>query len=861
MTSPPVAERRLDLAEEKDLPLNLADEFARIAASRPSATAVVVSKDTSNGREYRTLNFARTVQMTDLYARGLRESGIERGQKVLILMQPMLDLVPVFLALWKIGAVPVAVDAGAPKEEKFKAIVETAPEAFVGIPKAHLLRVLYRPVFRSVRHAVVAAHRWSPGGPHLGSFLRTRHAGPVLSAPTRASDPLMISYTLGSTGPAKGVVYTVGNGAAVVEVMREALGIRPEDVCLACHPAFAIYFLGAGATVVLPDLDVRFPAKADPAGVLDVIRAQKPRIAFMQLPIIGNLVRYCSGRREKIPHLETILTTGASVSPAFVTALHAVLENPAADLAVTYGAVEALSLCYATGRDILAAAAEAGEKGTFVGRPARGIRVGIIPISKEAIESWRPEMLRAPGEIGEICVSGPVVTPAYNKRPETTRKAKIPDGDMFWHRMGDAGYLDQNGQLWFCGRTTDRVETGHGTLFSELVEPAFNVHPQVRRSALVGVPQAGTAAKLPVILVEPLHTEAQMSSEEDSALRRELLQVTANNLMAGAIQEIFLYRGEFPMDVRHNAKIRRDLLVEYAGQCVREEREKQFASNTISFQGHRIAYYQKGAGEAMLFLHDAGNDHRIWEHQLEYFSRCCRVVGADSLGYGNSDNPRIAYTLPLYTDMVAAVIDSLSLAPVTLVGTCTGAAMALNYALQHPHKVKRLILFHIATPKTAAVGCLQAQTRLLSGRPRLARMVAPLMEAFMSRTLAQDAVIRRQYGEDPESQPEFVSHLRRLYGKKGEATCLVNLFSNWESFAPLDTVTWPADFPPLHVLWGEANQVLRVERGRELCERLRPVSFEVIPGGGHLVMRQRPDTVIRRIEELAALPGLRATAV
>jgi pimeloyl-ACP methyl ester carboxylesterase len=110
----------------------------------------------------------------------------------------------------------------------------------------------------------------------------------------------------------------------------------------------------------------------------------------------------------------------------------------------------------------------------------------------------------------------------------------------------------------------------------------------------------------------------------------------------------------------------------------------------------------------MLFLHNAGNDHHIWEHQIRYFSQKYRVVAVDSLGYGRSDNPKLDYSLPLYTEMVSTIMDALGLAPVTIVATCTGAAMALNYALANPQKVKRLFLFHIATENSVVGGNLQA---------------------------------------------------------------------------------------------------------------------------------------------------------
>ena len=109
-----------------------------------------------------------------------------------------------------------------------------------------------------------------------------------------------------------------------------------------------------------------------------------------------------------------------------------------------------------------------------------------------------------PGAIGEIVVKGPIVSREYFRRPAETAAAKIPDGGAVWHRMGDLGYFDARGRLWFCGRKAERVETRQGTLYTEQVEPVFNAHPAVARCALVGV---GHDVHRPAIIVEPASRE------------------------------------------------------------------------------------------------------------------------------------------------------------------------------------------------------------------------------------------------------------------------------------------------------------------------------------------------------------------
>jgi acyl-CoA synthetase (AMP-forming)/AMP-acid ligase II/pimeloyl-ACP methyl ester carboxylesterase len=841
------AQTRLDETCE----LNLAREFAGIAAVRPAAAVQIVARHEKTAHRYESLTFRRCQELGEQYARGMQASRIQQGDLAVILMKPSLELVPVFLALWHVGAIPLVVDPGATKEQKLKSIEDIGPNVLVGIPLVHALRILHRKAFKSITRSVTIGGFSPVGGPTLKSFLRLPKDGPLISAPSMPDDTMAIVFTTGSTGTPKGVVYTHANGAAIIQIMKESLGLGPTERCLACHPAFAIYFVGSGATVISPDMDPRYPRDADPACLLDIIRDQKPTVAFMQIPVVQNLSKYCASRGEKIPYLRKILTTGASVPIELVERVQQVMEEPEGDLHVMYGATEALCISYATGRELLAKAPQTHDgQGTYLGRPAPGITVKVIGISREPIERWSPNLALAPREIGEICVFGPVVTPAYHGQPEATRKAKIQDSTGLWHRMGDAGYIDEDGGIWYCGRIADRLETTAGYFYSDLVEPIFNRHPEVNRSALVGVPAAGSSLKRPIVLIEPVRNGGGPDSVKDQKLAADLKSLAARHPNTNSIEDIVIYQEAFPVDVRHGAKIRRDMLTRSVTEQMATG-DKLPADRTVLFHGHKVAYYEQGQGEPFLFLHNAGNDHHIWEHQIRYFSQKCRVVAVDSLGYGRSDNPKVDYSLPLYTEMVSTLVDSLALAPVTIVATCTGAAMALNYALANPQKVKRLFLFHIATEHTVVGGSLQATVRMVSGRPLMRRIMAPLVDAMMSRGMLHRGIIEGQYSASSTEDPEFLQHLHKLYGKKGEGACLINLFSNWTSFRSLDQVSLPPDFPPVHIFWGEANKVIPLARGRELCDRLHPQTIDVIEGGGHLVMREKPEFINRRIEELA----------
>jgi acyl-CoA synthetase (AMP-forming)/AMP-acid ligase II len=233
---------------------------------------------------------------------------------------------------------------------------------------------------------------------------------------------------------------------------------------------------------------------------------------------------------------------------------------PGAEIWTPYGATECLPVAVIEGREILAAAAgrtDAGA-GICVGRPLAENLVRIIRISDDPLAQWDEGLLAPAGEVGEITVAGPSATEAYFGREAATRAAKIRDGARLVHRMGDLGYFDAEGRLWYCGRKSHRVETRAGMLASEMVEGIFNAHPELRRSALVGVGPRGD--RMPVLCVELL--DGSLSARWP-VIMEELRALGERHALSRGIRE-FLLHWAFPVDIRHNAKINRDALAHWA---------------------------------------------------------------------------------------------------------------------------------------------------------------------------------------------------------------------------------------------------------------------------------------------------------
>jgi acyl-CoA synthetase (AMP-forming)/AMP-acid ligase II len=259
-------------------------------------------------------------------------------------------------------------------------------------------------------------------------------------------------------------------------------------------------------------------------------------------------------------------SAGASVPADVVAAMRALLPGDA-QFWTPYGATECLPVAVIEGRE-LDATRERSEQGggICVGRAVAPNLVRIIAIDDAPIGQWDVALQVRPGQVGEITVAGPTATDSYFNRDAATRLAKIherlADGDeRVVHRMGDLGYIDQDGLLWFCGRKSQRVVVdAQTTVCTEQVEPVFNVHRDVRRTALVGVGPVG--AQRPVLCVELHHG---IHRREQARIAAELRHISEGFVHTACV-DTYLFHPRFPVDIRHNAKIGREQLALWAAK-------------------------------------------------------------------------------------------------------------------------------------------------------------------------------------------------------------------------------------------------------------------------------------------------------
>lgn len=535
---------------------NIASHLPAMARLDPSRPAIV-APDGKGG--WRTMTFGELDAMSDRIAHGLAAVGVTRGARAVLLAPPSFEFFPLVFAIFKVGAVMVAIDPGIGRKALLTCLEEVKADAFIGIPAAHVARLLFPKAFRTVKVNVTVGRRLLWGGHSLDEVKALGSDAPFPIATPTPNETAAILFTSGSTGIPKGAVYSHEIFDAQVRMIRAAYDIRPGEIDLPTFPLFALFDPALGMTAVLPEMDFRFPAKADPAKLVEAMTAHGCTSMFGSPALVDNLGRYCVAKGVTLPRLKRVLSAGAPVRVDVLENLTKAL-SPDAQIFTPFGATESLPVASIGSREVLAetgALAKQG-RGVCVGTPAPEVTVRIIELTEEAVDTWSDARVVPQGTIGEITVAGPVVTREYWARPEQTRLAKIADGERVVHRMGDVGYFDEQGRLWMCGRKSHRVETAAGTLFTTPVEEVLNQHPGVRRTALVGVGARGS--QVPVVLLE----REPGQPLPDAKLVTEVLELAKRHETTRTVTRAHVYPGEFPVDRRHNAKIEREKLAQWA---------------------------------------------------------------------------------------------------------------------------------------------------------------------------------------------------------------------------------------------------------------------------------------------------------
>lgn len=542
---------------------NVASFLSERALTDPNAPAVCFVKERSliekffsvfsftnskRNPEYDQLSFLELDQSVNALVHNLSQRGVKAGMRTLLMVKPGLDLIQIVFALFKIGAVPVVIDPGMGIARFFQCAKQSKVEWVLGKP---LAIGLARWFFSGLDN-----NKLISTGRNFARAIRTELGKHSYSARSVEADTLAaVLFTSGSTGAAKGVRYTHGMFYAQVQLIREAYSIEAGEVDLPMLAVFALFNPALGMCTVVPEMNPSRPAQVKPRKIVDSIDRFQVTNSFGS-PTLWKLVTdYCEREGRQLPSLKRVIMAGAPAPQNLLTRLQRLL--PKGEIFTPYGATEALPVSSISAREIFkkqVGAFAQGRRGICVGYALPGVSIRVVEFFQlEEGELPRIESIVSAqaGTIGEIIVSGPSVTQAYDYLPEATADSKIKDEGFYWHRMGDMGWLDAEGCLWFCGRKAERVWTERGFLETVCCEAIFNQLEGVARSALIdlGDGQAG-------VVIEPKRDCYPKTENEREHFRVRLRKQAASDVQTEMIREFF-FEKHFPVDVRHNAKIHR----------------------------------------------------------------------------------------------------------------------------------------------------------------------------------------------------------------------------------------------------------------------------------------------------------------
>jgi acyl-CoA synthetase (AMP-forming)/AMP-acid ligase II len=530
--------------------MNITSRLELAVESHPAKPAFIFF---SSRKKWETVTFQQLADSTQRFASGLLDSGVAPGMTAALMTPPSADFFALAFALLKVGVIPIILDPAIGLKKVGECLNEAKPDIFIGNGLTHTLRKLLGWGKDTIKHNLTI-----PAVKRL-TFNVQREIT------SNSSNMAAIIYTSGSTGIPKGVLFTHENFAAQLDMLVETFHIAPDEIDLPAFPLYALIDVLLGVTSVIPDINFPVPGKTNPARVIQAIQQFSVTNMFASPVVLDILASFAlSGgaffapQSKRLPSLKRVITAGAPATIRQQENFRRLL-NDETDLFGIYGATEVLPIAKVESREIFEVKSKAAEgAGVCLGKPVNGAKVRIIGISESAIERWQDALEVKPNVVGEITVQGAAVTESYIAREESNRLSKIRDGDQIIHRMGDVGYFDEQGRLWYCGRKSQRVMTNDDALFTEQIEGIFNVHPLVFRAALVGVDGE------PVLWVE-LKKGVRANKDKIKSELIELAQIHPQALKIKA----FLFMKKFPTDVRHNSKIIREQLARLAARALR----------------------------------------------------------------------------------------------------------------------------------------------------------------------------------------------------------------------------------------------------------------------------------------------------
>ncbi|MGC0249598.1 alpha/beta fold hydrolase [Pseudactinotalea sp. Z1748] len=509
-------------------------------------------------------------------ALGLADLGVRPGQRVSLLITPGVDLTAALFACLRLGAVAVLADQGLGLRGMSRALRGAGPQWLIGVDRALTgARLLGWPGRRVGTGHTTPLHRALGARTGLADLIARgagieQHGG-TLPAEPDPEDDAAILFTSGSTGPAKGVTYTHRRLAAMRDALATTYDLGPGSAFVVGFAPFALIGTALGSAAITPDMDVVAPATLTAAALADAVAASDATAVFTSPAALTNVLRTAAdlteAHRSALAGVELFLSAGAPIAPELLAQVGRIMPNASAR--TPYGMTEVLPL---TDIDLTGLQAAAGDEaagvagaggGSCVGHPVPGAQARIIPLDDAGAATG--DATTAPGITGEVLVTAAHLKRTYDQLWATQAASADHAG---WHRTGDVGHLDARGRLWIEGRLAHIIRTAGGVVTPVAIEHAAQQIRGVQRAAAVGVGPAGTQHVVVVLETDPQidrHAGASPALATPGLTRIVRQAVRARcGLTVAAVLRV----PELPTDVRHNTKVDRARLAQWAERAL-----------------------------------------------------------------------------------------------------------------------------------------------------------------------------------------------------------------------------------------------------------------------------------------------------
>lgn len=459
--------------------IELAQLLDSAVARHPDKTAVVCAE--------RQLTFAALRDLGARLAASFSAAGLA-GERIATLLPNGPELLACYLGCWQAGAIAVPFEyVDAPPEIRYGLADSGARWLIVHEEKlGDLGRV---DLGQTEVESVFVVGTPEPGQQPFGHLLAP---APRPLPAVAAETPAFILYTSGSTALPKGVVHSHASAAGIIASVLAALERVDGDSLIVVHDSIShmggwiesFPFLWRGATAVLEkDFDAgRFYAD---------LRRWRPTTIGAHVDHLWQIVRHAGARREDFSSVDTVFTGGDELP---LSLQRAFLDLTGLPIQVGWGMTEAIWLTIAPRPEL--------RRRGFLGRPVENVELRIVDAEGRDV---------AAGEVGELWVRGPMVTPGYWRRPEADREV-LGAG---WLRTGDMGLRDAAGDYWFTGRRKQIIERNSENITPGEIEQALYRHPAVAEAAAFGVADADEG-QVPIAYVafaaERTATEAELAA-------------------------------------------------------------------------------------------------------------------------------------------------------------------------------------------------------------------------------------------------------------------------------------------------------------------------------------------------------------